>query len=176
MTLSVYELIPHELDVRPLLKAGVEPFQAIMGAVEGLAPGQSLILIAPFKPVPLFAVMERKGFSSKAEPLGDGDWQVLFAPVGAEAPVVHISDNAGSPDDWPEPSQYLDCSDMEPPQPMVSILAEVENMAVGEVLFALLHREPLFLFPELENRGHQWVGNFDETGQAYRIMIRVGTA
>lgn len=176
MTLSVHELIPHELDVRPLLKAGVEPFQAIMGAVEGLAPGQSLILIAPFKPVPLFAVMERKGFAAKSEPLGDGDWQVLFAPIGEEAPVVQISDNAGSPDDWPEPSQYLDCSDMEPPQPMVSILAEVENMATGEVLFALLHREPLFLFPELEKRGHQWVGNFDETGDAYRIMIRVGTA
>ena len=48
MTLSVHELIPHELDVRPLLKAGVEPFQAIMGAVDGLAPGQSLIVIAPF--------------------------------------------------------------------------------------------------------------------------------
>ncbi len=176
MTLSVYELIPHELDVRPLLKAGVEPFQAIMGAVEGLAAGQSLILIAPFKPVPLFTVMERKGFSAKAEAIGDGDWQVLFAPIGDEAPAVQISDNAGSPDDWPEPSQYLDCSDMDPPQPMVSILAEVENMHTGEVLFALLHREPLFLFPELEKRGHQWVGNFDDAGEAYRIMIRVGTA
>ncbi len=176
MTLPVHELVPNQLDVRPLLKAGVEPFQANMGAVEGLAPGQSLILIAPFKPVPLFAVMERKGFAAKAEPLDEGNWQVLFSPVGEEVPGLQISDNAGSPDDWPEPSQYLDCSDMAPPQPMVSILAEVENMEMGEVLFALLQREPLFLFPELEKRGHQWVGNSDETGQAYRIMIRVGTA
>ncbi len=176
MTLSVQELIPHELDVRPLLKNGIEPFQAIMSAVEDLAPGQSLLLIAPFKPVPLFAVLERKGFSARPEPIGEGDWQVLFAPIDQDVPAVHISDNAASPDDWPEPVQYLDCSDMEPPQPMVSILAEVENMGVGEVLFALLHREPLFLFPELEKRGHQWVGNFDETGQNYRIMIRVGTA
>ncbi|MGU3400668.1 DUF2249 domain-containing protein [Brucellaceae bacterium D45D] len=176
MTVSVEALIPHELDVRPLLKDGVEPFQAIMGAIDTLAPGQSLLLIAPFKPVPLFAVMERKGFSAKPEPIGEGDWQVLFSPIGEEVPALDVSDNAGSPDDWPEPSQYLDCSDMEPPQPMVSILAEVENMDVGEVLFALLHREPLFLFPELEKRGHQWVGNFDEKGEAYRIMIRVGTA
>ncbi|WP_343315239.1 DUF2249 domain-containing protein [Brucella sp. BE17] len=176
MTVSVEALIPRELDVRPLLKDGVEPFQAIMGAIDTLAPGQSLLLIAPFKPVPLFAVMERKGFSAKPEPIGEGDWQVLFSPIGEQVPVVDVSDNAGSPDDWPEPSQYLDCSDMEPPQPMVSILAEVENMGMGEVLFALLHREPLFLFPELEKRGHQWVGNFDEKGEAYRIMIRVGTA
>ena len=48
-------------------------------------------------------------------------------------------------------------------------------MAAGNVLFALLGREPLFLFPELEKRGHQWAGNFDETGKAYRIMIRVGS-
>jgi hypothetical protein len=59
---------------------------------------------------------------------------------------------------------------------MVHILAELERMTRGDVLFALLHREPLFLFPELERRGHEWVGNFDETGSAYRIMIRVGEA
>ena len=45
--------------------------------------------------------------------------------------------------------------DMQPPEPMVRILAEVEEMPAGAVLFALLHREPLFLFPELENRGHE---------------------
>ncbi|PWL17451.1 universal stress protein [Falsochrobactrum shanghaiense] len=176
MTSNAYPLIPHELDVRPLLKEGIEPFQTIMSAVENLAPGQSLLLIAPFKPLPLFGVMERKGFSAKAEPIGENDWQVLFSPVDQAAPQVQVSDNAGSPSIWPEPSSYLDCSDMEPPEPMVRILSEIENMSEGEVLFALLHREPLFLFPELETRGHQWVGNFDESGQKYRIMIRVGQA
>ncbi|MBV2143664.1 DUF2249 domain-containing protein [Falsochrobactrum sp. TDYN1] len=176
MISSVHPLIPHELDVRPLLKDGIEPFQAIMSAVENLAPGQSLLLVAPFKPMPLFAVMERKGFAAKPEPIGDGDWQVLFSPINKAVPQIQVSDNVGSPDIWPEPSQYLDCSEMEPPEPMVCILGEIENMSPGEVLFALLHREPLFLFPELEMRGHQWVGNFDETGKSYRIMIRVGEA
>ena len=36
---------PYELDVRPLLKSGSDPFQAIMRAVDGLAPGQPLKLI-----------------------------------------------------------------------------------------------------------------------------------
>lgn len=174
MTLSVQDIAHHVLDVRPLIKGGVEPFNAIMEAVDGLAPRQGLLLIAPFKPAPLFSVMERKGFSAKAEPLENGDWQVLFSPATDAAPELQFSDNVVSPDVWPEPTRYLDCSDMQPPEPMVSILAEVEDMPAGAVLFALLHREPLFLFPELENRGHAWVGNFDETGNAYRIMIRVG--
>ncbi len=174
MTLSVQDIAHHVLDVRPLIKGGVEPFNAIMEAVDGLAPGQGLLLIVPFKPAPLFSVMERKGFSAKAEPLENGDWQVLFSPAADAAPELQFSDNVVSPDVWPEPSRYLDCSDMQPPEPMVRILAEVEDMPAGAVLFALLHREPLFLFPELEKRGHAWVGNFDETGNAYRIMIRVG--
>ncbi|MBB5700730.1 uncharacterized protein (DUF2249 family)/TusA-related sulfurtransferase [Ochrobactrum daejeonense] len=176
MTASQQQITPSELDVRPLLAKGQEPFQAIMTAVESLLPGQSLLLIAPFKPVPLFSVMEKKGFAANAEEIGGGDWQVLFSPIDSSSPVVQVSDNAGFPDIWPEPSNYIDCTDMLPPEPMVRILAEVEDMQVGEVLFALLHREPLFLFPELEKRGHQWVGNFDDTGKTYRIMIRVGEA
>lgn len=166
----------HVLDVRPLLKSGVEPFNAIMEAVDGLEPGQGFVLIAPFKPAPLFSVMERKGFSASPEQLDSGDWQVLFTPAAEPAPELQLSDNVGSPIDWADPSRYLDCTDMEPPEPMVRILGEVEDMPEGAVLFALLHREPLFLFPELEKRGHEWVGNFDESGSAYRIMIRVGKA
>ncbi|MGH6762611.1 MAG: DUF2249 domain-containing protein [Phyllobacterium sp.] len=168
-------LPPHALDVRPLLKNGVEPFQAIMQAIDGLAPGQSLRLIAPFKPVPLFQVLERKGFAAVPHEIGDGDWEVLFSPMSDAVEDIAVSRNANSPDAWPEPSNYLDCTEMDPPEPMVRILAEVENMAAGDVLFALLGREPLFLFPELETRGHQWAGNFDETGKTYRIMIRVGS-
>ena len=65
---------------------------------------------------------------------------------------------------------------MQRPGPMVHILSELERMTRCDVLFALLHSEPLFQFPELERRGHEWVGNFDETDSAYRIMIRVGEA
>jgi TusA-related sulfurtransferase len=75
---------------------------------------------------------------------------------------------------WPDPECHLDLTDLDPPEPMTRILAAAEKMEPGSVLFALLAREPIFLFPELQRRGHQWVGNFDETGSTYRIMIRVG--
>lgn len=73
--------LARELDVRPLLRAGEEPFQAIMEAVSSLAPGQPLRLIAPFRPVPLFSVMANRGFAASDRALDSGDWEVLFTPV-----------------------------------------------------------------------------------------------
>ena len=37
-----------ELDVRPILAAGGEPFDRIMEMVASLAPGEGLRLLAPF--------------------------------------------------------------------------------------------------------------------------------
>ncbi|WP_117195191.1 DUF2249 domain-containing protein [Rhizobium terrae] len=162
-----------ELDVRPILRNGGEPFEAIMTAVGALQPGQGLKLFAPFKPQPLYRVMDAKGFDHDVVELDGGDFEVRFTPRLEEA--VALSENAVSPELWAEPSVELDLSDLDPPEPMQRILAEAETLGAGEVIFAVLAREPVFLFPELTRRGHQWVGNFDRDGSAYRIMIRVGT-
>jgi len=162
-----------ELDVRPILRGGGEPFQAIMEAVNGLKPGQALRLFAPFRPQPLFKVMEGRGFGHEAQEIEGGDWVVLFTPKPSGAPVA-VSPDADSPDTWPEPVEHLDLTDLDPPEPMVRILAAAERMEPGEVLFALLSREPIFLFPELAKRGHQWAGNFDETRTTFRIFVRAG--
>lgn len=169
------EIEPKLLDVRPILQSGGEPFQEIMQAVQGLRPGQGLKLVAPFRPQPLFRVMEGRGFDHEAREIGEGHWEVLFTPQAAAA-SVETSPDADRPETWPDPSEHLDLSDLDPPEPMVRILSAVEGLEPGEVLFAVLSREPLFLFPELAKRGHQWAGNFDETGSAYRILVRVGAA
>ncbi|MBB5043945.1 DUF2249 domain-containing protein [Shinella fusca] len=167
------ETAPKVLDVRPILQNGGEPFQEIMQAVTTLAPGQGLKLVAPFRPQPLFQVMEGRGFDHEAREIGNGHWEVLFTPRADVAPVETSAD-ADSPETWPDPSLHLDLSDLDPPEPMVRILAAAEELEAGKVLFAVLSREPIFLFPELSKRGHQWAGNFDETGTAYRILVRVG--
>lgn len=161
-----------ELDVRPMLRDGGEPFGAIMGAVSGLAPGQRLKLFAPFRPEPLFSVMQTRGFGYEATRLDNGDWQVVFTP---EAPQVLTGASVPEdPDSWDDPVHYLELSELDPPEPMVRILAQLEEMAEGEVLFALLAREPLLLFPELSARGHAWAGDFDASGTNYRLMVRAG--
>jgi uncharacterized protein (DUF2249 family) len=164
-----------ELDVRPILRAGGEPFEKILEAVAGLAPDQGLRLYATFKPVPLFHVLGSKGFSYEANELDGGDWEVLFrrsgAPAAAEpAAAVPAQDSAG----WPAPVEQMDNRDLDPPEPMVRILAATEKMEPGQVLSALLCREPIFLLPELAKRGHAWQGAFEPDGTTYKILIRIG--
>jgi uncharacterized protein (DUF2249 family) len=165
-----------DLDVRPTLRAGGEPFEEIMQAVAGLRPGEGLRLYATFKPVPLFSVLGARGFVHEERELEGGDWEVLFRPNGVAEPVSAAAKPAASTDDeeWPEPVQHLDNRELDPPEPMVRILATTETMKEGEVLSALLCREPIFLFPELQKRGHVWRGGFEPDGKTYRILVRVG--
>ena len=53
--------IARDLDVRPLLARGEEPFVTIVRATETLRDDEALHLIAPFDPQPLYAVMRQHG-------------------------------------------------------------------------------------------------------------------
>jgi uncharacterized protein (DUF2249 family) len=66
------------LDVRPELEQGGEPFVRIMEAAAGLEPGRTLVIIAPFEPVPLYAVLEAGSFSHQTEKVAADMWVVQF--------------------------------------------------------------------------------------------------
>lgn len=74
-------LPPRELDVRPLLATGRPPLPQILRAVGELAPGQSLRLVAPLEPRPLYDLLRQRGYQATARQRDDGAWEVLFAPV-----------------------------------------------------------------------------------------------
>ena len=74
-----------DLDLRPMLRAGGEPFEKIMETVAALGPGQGLRVFATFKPTPLLLVLESKGFAHEAKELDGGEWEVLFRPSKAAA-------------------------------------------------------------------------------------------
>ncbi len=170
----------HELDVRPILRAGEEPFTVIMDAVKKLGSGQALRLLATFEPVPLYSVLAKKGFAHAAREIGDGDWEVVFTPTAALArpqngqPVRSTAGSAAS-SAWPEPSCHIDNRDLEAPEPLVRTLAAIEELQPGGVLSALLCREPVFLLPKLNERGHEWRGSFESDGKTYRLLVRKGT-
>ena len=166
-----------DVDVRPILRAGGEPFEKIMEAVNVLEPGEGLRLFVTFKPTPLLHVLGSKGFTHEAKELGGGEWEVLFSPsANPSSNVASVAAGAADDSTWPDPVRHLDNRELDPPEPMVRILATTESMAPGEVLSALLCREPLFLFPELAKRGHRWRGGFEADGTTYKVLVRVGAA
>ncbi|MFG6116172.1 DUF2249 domain-containing protein [Halobacillus sp. MO56] len=67
-----------ELDVREDLKLKNDPFHKIMDAVKSLKDGEALLLHAPFKPIPLLKVLDKKGFDHHLEHVEPKHWQVTF--------------------------------------------------------------------------------------------------
>ena len=66
------------LDVRPKLAQGREPFVRIMEAAATLAPGQALVIVAPFEPVPLYSVLGARGFAHETQCVAPDWWVVRF--------------------------------------------------------------------------------------------------
>ena len=71
-------VIEHVIDTRPIFARGETPCKAIDDAVASLMPGQPLVLIVPFEPVPLYTKLGNQGFTHEAKELSDGTWQVEF--------------------------------------------------------------------------------------------------
>ena len=168
---------PLTLDVRPELRAGGEPFPRIMQAVANLQPGQTLRLLTTFEPIPLYAVLGRKGLAHRAIHHGKEDWEVLFsadsdAAAAPRPPRPAAGSHTGDGSGWPAPKQSLDNRGLQPPEPMVHILSALEQLAPGEVIEAWNDREPLLLYPELEARGAAI--QVSEEAAGVRLLIRRG--
>jgi uncharacterized protein (DUF2249 family) len=145
------------LDVREDIRNGGEPFSKIMSAVAQLRPDENLLLLAPFEPKPLFGVLAKQGFTHAAREIENGDWEVLFTRSGEKsdaaitsAPVpraVHEVETKGGR--WLE----VDARGLEPPQPLVTILEALADLAADAQLRAHTDRRPMHLYAQLEERG-----------------------
>ncbi len=69
------------LDVRAILEAGAEPFDQIMAVVASLDDDEDLLLVAPFEPVPLEALLSGQGFQHQTHRIADDHWEVRFSRV-----------------------------------------------------------------------------------------------
>jgi uncharacterized protein (DUF2249 family) len=140
------------LDVREGLRRGEEPFARIMAAVKALAPDHVLVLRAPFEPAPLYDVLRKRGFAHWTERRAPDDWSVWFYREAGRHTV-------------------LDVRDLEPPQPMVRVLEEAERLGPGDELEVRHERRPVFLYPQLDERGFVHETDEPEPGLV-RIRVR----
>ena len=157
------------LDVREDIRRGQEPFARIMAAVKALAADQVLVLRAPFEPIPLYEVLGKRGLTHWTEQHAADDWSVWF--YRGSAPRT-------TPSPEPAPTtgrRVLDVRGLEPPQPMVRVLEEVDRLGAGAELEVHHDRRPLFLYPQLDDRGFLHETDEPEPGLV-RIVIRRGAA
>jgi uncharacterized protein (DUF2249 family) len=157
------------VDVREDLKAGRQPCGRIMDAVAALGPGQSLRLLVPFEPVPLYSVLAARGFQHSTRQLPEGDFEVVFVPteqggIGeASADLPEEATGAagcgcgcgGAREAEPTGEVELDLRGLAPPEPMTRVLETLVHLSAGTTLVVRTDRQPLHLYPLLARRGFQ---------------------
>jgi len=158
------------LDVREDIRRGQEPFARIMAAVNALADDQVLVLRVPFEPIPLYGVLGKRGFAHRTERRALDDWSVSFyrdaAPHGAPTAVPAPPGRRRT---------VLDVRGLEPPQPMLRVLQEIDRLGPGAELEVHHDRRPIFLYPQLDERSFVHETDEPEPGLV-RILIRRGAA
>ena len=160
------------VDLRDDMRAGREPFSKIMTAVRELADDQVLRLRTIFEPVPLDAVMARRGVLYDARRDALEDWSVWLWRDASQRPVAGTESAIAPPagDDTRDTTHWLDVRGLEPPQPMVRTLAALETLPDGHELVQINARVPQFLLPMLAERGFTF--EVDES-PADRVLVRI---
>lgn len=154
------------LDVREDIGRGAEPLARIMSVVKALGADEVLVLRAPFEPVPLYGVLGKRGFAHWTERRDAEDWWVTFYRD------VRDAESPASPASSPSAAKAtLDVRGLEPPEPMVRVLESLERLAAGGELVVLHDRRPMFLYPQLDERGFAHETDTPQPG-VVRIRIR----
>lgn len=144
------------LDVRPILAAGGEPFSAIMAAAGEVKEGERLILEAPFEPVPLYEVMQKKGFTAWCEQLGPEHYRAHFRRR-AQGQADPTPSQPLSEPDWDDYQAEVEIEPgLEPPEPMMRVLRALAQLGPGERLLVHHVRRPVHLLARLEQDGYRY--------------------
>jgi len=160
------------VDVRNDLREGREPLPRIMVGVSTLLFDEVLEVRAIFEPVPLLALLRRRGFASESVQHGPDDWSVYFWRDHSVAPPLTTSGHATTParESMPAPgaahaaaelparaaddaTMWLDVRNLQPPEPLVRTLAALEELPAGRQLVQVNSRVPQLLLPMLAERG-----------------------
>jgi uncharacterized protein (DUF2249 family) len=155
------------VDVREDLRRGDKPIARIMAAVNALDPDQALEVRAPFEPVPLYGVLARQGLSHWVGARNPDDWSIWFyrdAAIVTEPPREAVVSCSGR-------TTMLDVRGLEPPEPMRMVLEQIGTLGEGDTLEVIHCRRPVFLYPQLDERGFLHATDEPEAG-VVRIVIR----
>ena len=157
------------VDVREDVRRGEEPFAKIMAAVKALGPDHILVVRAPFEPIPLYDVLAKRGLAHWTERHAPDDWAAWFYREVAKAAAETKPTASSKTGD--KAVRVIDVRGLEPPQPMVRVLEALDELGPGSRLEVLHDRRPVFLYPQLDDRGFAHETDEPEPGLV-RIVIR----
>lgn len=154
-----------DLDVRPDIQSGSDPFLKIKNTVDLLKEDEALHLINIFEPVPLYFVLGKRGYAHWTEKV-DSVWHIYFYKGANNDTDEKAKEESAVLDDVIE----LDVRELAPPEPMMQILNTLPRMTGSSVLVVHHHREPMMLYDKLSERGFTAVTN-KINDNYYKVII-----
>ena len=167
-----------DLDVRPILSGGVDPFEAIMAKLKTLNDSDTLRIINTFEPIPLLNILKKKGYDYHTERPESGvvhtyleKSDVAVEETIEEAETEELNYNSVK-EKYAGKMKEIDVRDLEMPLPMVTILEELEHLNSDNALFVNHKKLPQYLLPELKDRNYKWVSNEISEGDLKLIIFK----
>lgn len=157
-----------ELDVRPILAGKQDPLKLIIEKTAALKQGQCLKIINTFEPLPLINLLNKKGFHHRTERPDSETVITWFVKADTAKTDLKAIQNELTPkntnDEFerlmqsfrPDRLHTIDVRELEMPLPMVTILENLQKLRNNEALFVYHKKVPVFLLPELKERGFQF--------------------
>ncbi len=147
-----------EFDVRSLIEEDKDPLPEIVKKVKEIKTRSALKIINSFEPTPLILLLKKQGFASYSDVINDQLVETYFYKTTNE--VVAINETEKPSEDWDELREKfrnntadIDVRKLEMPGPMMAIIDALEKLQADTALFVYHKRIPVFLLPELKDRG-----------------------
>ena len=169
-----------DLDVRSTIESGGDPITQILGVVNTLPDGKILKLINTFVPEPLIQLLGKKGYQSFSDVISEDLVYTYFSkPQEATGAATTITVEAVGSEGWDDllkkydqKLKTIDVRALEMPLPMLTILDELEHLAEGMELFVYHKRIPVFLLPELKERGFEYRANEIRDDEVHLLIYK----
>ncbi len=147
-----------ELDVRPIIDAGEDPLSLIVKSAKNIQQGEILKIINSFEPTPLLSLLKRQGFDHYVDTIDDYVVETYFYKTGDGVLDNDQVESAGEGWDFylekfADQLETVDVRELSMPQPMMTILEAIETLPTEKALFVYHKRIPVFLLPELKEKG-----------------------
>ncbi|HVA97390.1 MAG TPA: DUF2249 domain-containing protein [Bacteroidia bacterium] len=151
-----------DFDVRDLLASGKDPLNLILDKIKTVQAGQALKIINTFEPVPLIKMLEKQNFAVYTDVISDNLIETFFYKQ-TDKNITAVAPAANASKGWDEVMNKfknklvtVDVRELEMPQPMLTILSELDKLYEDEALHVYHKRIPVFLLPELTDRKFEY--------------------
>ncbi|MGN6618334.1 MAG: DUF2249 domain-containing protein [Ilyomonas sp.] len=167
-----------DLDVRPIISSGSDPLKMIMEEVKKIKPGEALKIINSFKPTPLITILQKKGFETYSDTIDEDVFETYFYKK-ADNNIENIEQEKPIINDWEsvlkefeDKLQTIDVRHLQMPQPMFTILDALEHLSQGDALYVCHKRIPVYLLPELAEKGFEYRIKEIKEGEVHLLIFK----